>query len=130
MATCPTRRAGSRTDATQIVRPGTLAARLGFAVCLLLLAASPAAARDRIALVVGNARYQHAPVLGNPANDARLIATTLSQLGFKLVGGGPQIDLDKISFDRAVREFGRAASGAEIALFYYSGHGLQVDGTN
>jgi len=104
--------------------------RLVFAALLALLLASPAAARNRIALVIGNAAYQHAPRLANPGNDARLMATTLASLGSKLVGGGAQIDLDKAAFDRVVRQFGREAAGAEVVLFYYSGHGLQVDGTN
>jgi len=104
--------------------------RLVLASLLALFLASPAAARDRLALVIGNAAYRHAPLLANPGNDARLMATTLASIGFKLVGGGPQIDLDKAAFDHVVRQFGREAAGAEIVLFYYSGHGLQVDGTN
>jgi uncharacterized caspase-like protein len=58
------------------------------------------------------------------------MAETLRQLGFDLVGGGPQLDLDRSRFDRVVQEFGHAARGASTALFYYSGHGLQVQGTN
>jgi hypothetical protein len=90
--------------------------------------AAPAAAR--VALVIGNSGYRFVPRLANPGNDARLIATTLSSLGFTLVGGGAQLDLDKAGFDRALRNFGHAIQGAEVALFYYSGHGLQVDGVN
>lgn len=84
----------------------------------------------RVALVIGNADYRYVPHLINPGHDARLIATTLSGLGFALVGGGPQLDLDKARFDQALEEFGRAISGAQVALFYYSGHGMQVDGAN
>ena len=51
-------------------------------------------------------------------------------LGFTLVGGGPQLDLDKASFDKAVQSFGNALVGAEVALFYYAGHGVQVRGAN
>jgi len=104
--------------------------RLVLVSVLALLFAFPAAARDRIALVIGNAGYQHWPRLANPGNDARLMASTLASLGFKLVGGGAQVDLDKDAFDRVVLEFGREVADADIAMFYYSGHGLQVDGTN
>ena len=84
----------------------------------------------RIALVVGMSRYQFIPALDNPKNDAALIANTLRGVGFTLVGGGAQLDLDKPAFDHAVQEFGRQVAGAEVALFYYAGHGLQVRGTN
>src|SRR5205085_8651576 len=59
-----------------------------------------------------------------------LIADNLRQQGFDLVGGGPQLDLDKTQFEHVVQEFGHAIPGASVALFYYSGHGLQVQGTN
>jgi hypothetical protein len=85
---------------------------------------------QRVALVVGMSRYQHIPALDNPANDARLMADTLGRLGFVLVGGGAQLDLDKAGFDRAVQQFGQQIIGAQVALFYYAGHGLQVAGTN
>ena len=86
----------------------------------------------RVALVIGNSRYANVPALTNPANDAKLIGATLAlkQIGFILIGGGPQLDLDKAGFDRAVRAFGQALQGADIALFYYAGHGMQVSGTN
>ncbi len=91
-------------------------------------APAPAPAK-RLALVVGNSHYKYIPALDNPQNDARLIATTLTSLGFTLVGGGAQIDLDK-AFEAAIRSFGRQIGGADVALFYYAGHGLQVHGTN
>jgi uncharacterized caspase-like protein len=84
----------------------------------------------RVALVIGNSRYQHVPALDNPKNDARLIAQTLIALGFKLIGNGPQIDLNRVDFERVIRTFGREIGGADVALFYYAGHGLQVQGAN
>ena len=89
-----------------------------------------AAAEKRIALVVGNAAYIHVPRLDNPTNDARLMAETLRSLGFTLVGGGAQVDLDKARFDQAVQDFGNQLLGADVALFYYAGHGIQVRGAN
>ena len=101
---------------------------LNAVVCLFV--SSPAVAEKRIALVVGNSNYRHVPRLNNPANDARLMADTLRSLGFALVEGEAQIDLDKTSFDNTVRNFGRQLQGADVGLFYYAGHGLQVRGAN
>jgi len=92
---------------------------------------SPApAAGPRIALVVGNSEYRNVGPLTNPANDAALMAGTLSKLGFELVGGKAELNLDKPAFDRAVYSFGHRLPGASVALFYYAGHGFQVDGAN
>jgi carboxyl-terminal processing protease len=92
--------------------------------------ASPALADKRIALVIGNSAYQNIPRLDNPRNDAMLMASTLQELGFTLIGGGAQLDLDKYSIDRAIQEFGTALQGADVAMFYYAGHGVQVRGAN
>jgi len=54
----------------------------------------------------------------------------LRGLGFQLIGNAPQIDLDKSSFDGALQKFGNAVVGADVALFYYAGHGVQVGGRN
>ena len=100
----------------------------GLSLGLVLLA--PAYAAERVALVVGNSSYQAVPKLDNPANDAKLMAETLTRLGFLLVGGSAQLDLDKAGFDHAVQAFGSALQGAEVGLFYYAGHGVQVRGAN
>jgi Caspase domain len=97
---------------------------------LCLLSASSASAEKRVALVVGNSAYQNVTRLENPSNDARLIAETLSGLGFSLIGGSAQLDLDKSALDTDVQNFGREIQGADVALFYYAGHGLQVNGSN
>jgi hypothetical protein len=97
---------------------------------LLSAIACPAAAEKRIALVVGNSAYQNVTRLDNPKNDASLMAGTLSGLGFTLVGGKAQLDLDKAALDNAVQNFGRQVQGADVALFYYAGHGVQVSGAN
>jgi uncharacterized caspase-like protein len=103
------------------------------ALPLVILAtcfAAPAVADKRVALVIGNSAYRNVALLENPGNDARLIADTLRDLGFALVGGGAQLDLDKTSFDRAVQSFGTQLQGADVGLFFYAGHGVQVRGTN
>jgi formylglycine-generating enzyme required for sulfatase activity len=95
-----------------------------------MLGLLPAAAEKRVALVVGNGKYEHVARLPNPGNDAELIALTLKSVGFTLIGGGALIDLDKAAFDKAVQSFSRQIQGADVSLFYYAGHGLQVRGTN
>jgi TPR repeat protein len=110
--------------------------RFWIACILAALWLTPAAAQNQnsgdrhVALVIGNFAYQHVPRLANPGNDATLIASNLHQIGFTLVGGGVQENVDKASFDKLVQEFGRAIQGADVALFYYAGHGMQVDGKN
>jgi uncharacterized caspase-like protein len=103
-----------------------------FGLCVLIGSAfsPPAWAQTRVALVVGNSGYRNVSPLDNPANDARLLAETLRGLGFTLVGGGAQLDLDKAAFDRTVQDFGRRLAGADVGLFYYAGHGIQVRGEN
>jgi hypothetical protein len=100
------------------------------ALPLIMTAVMASAQGRRVALIVGNSQYKAVPQLTNPANDARLMAKTLDGLGFELVGGGAQVDLDKAKFEAAVHDFGIALPGAEVALFYYAGHGLQVQGAN
>jgi len=84
----------------------------------------------RVALVIGNGAYRDVARLANPASDARLMAQTLQAAGFTLIGGQAQLDLDKPRLDRAIQDFGHAVQGADVALFYYSGHGMQVQGQN
>jgi tetratricopeptide (TPR) repeat protein len=81
----------------------------------------------RVALVIGNGDYRVANRLPNPANDAADIAAALRKLGFDVVEGR---NLDRRGFDDAIRTFGRKLDGADLALFFYAGHGLQVGGKN
>src|SRR6202162_2479447 len=87
-------------------------------------------AEKRVALVIGNSAYRSAPALPNPVADAKLMSDTLLSLGFFVVGGGAQLDLDKSGFDAALREFGKEMIGADVALFYYAGHGVETHGLN
>jgi hypothetical protein len=85
----------------------------------------------RIALVIGNGGYTHVSPLSNPASDATLMAQTLKSIGFEVVGGGAQLDLDRDHFLHAVQRFGDTLTGkADVGLFYYAGHGVQVGGLN
>ncbi|ABD08196.1 Peptidase C14, caspase catalytic subunit p20 [Rhodopseudomonas palustris HaA2] len=107
--------------------------RWAIGIALAVVAAlwlSPARAEKRVALVIGNSGYQNVSRLDNPKNDAVLMAETLSVIGFTLVGGRAQLDLDKPSLDSAVQNFGRQIQGADVALFYFAGHGVQISGAN
>jgi uncharacterized caspase-like protein len=100
-----------------------------FILGLLLqaLALSPAAAAKRVALVIGNAAYQQAGALTNPVNDAADMAKALTASGFDVVLG---LDLDRRAFDGKLRDFARLVDGADTAVLFYAGHGLQVAGHN
>jgi hypothetical protein len=100
---------------------------LALSVLILFLLAMPAAAQKRVALVIGNASYTTVGTLKNPANDAKAVAQSLRELGF---GVTVAIDLGKANFEKAIRDFADSLAGAEAAVFYYAGHGLQVDGRN
>ena len=86
-----------------------------------------ALAEKRVALVIGNSVYEHAPALANPVSDARGMAAALNQLGFEVVAG---FDLSRGAMEDEVREFAGKLATADVGLFYYAGHGLQVAGTN
>ena len=87
-------------------------------------------AKSKVALIVGNGSYQVGP-LKNPVNDARLMGKTLQNLGFKLVGGEPQTNLNREQLSMRILEFGdqlRTTKG--IGIFYFAGHGVQFRGRN
>jgi hypothetical protein len=88
--------------------------------------ASPSLGR-RIALVIGNGAHANAPQLVNPANDARVIAKNLRDMGFEVSDG---IDLDRAAMTRLIADFLRAAATANTAVLFYAGHGVQIDGQN
>jgi tetratricopeptide (TPR) repeat protein len=89
---------------------------------------SPNSSEGRgIALVIGNGAYANASALPNPPNDARAVAKTLRDIGFDVTEG---IDLDRPAMDRNVRDFLLKAAGARLALLFYAGHGMQIDGHN
>jgi uncharacterized caspase-like protein len=99
-----------------------------FLALALLLGAGPAFGAKRVALVLANSAYQNAPQLANPANDGAMIAKTLKDAGFDVVDS--RHDLPALETRRALREFADSARDADIALIYYAGHGIEVDGAN
>ena len=87
---------------------------------------SPSQGGKRIALVIGNKDYQDVP-LRNPVNDAEDLSGLLKRLGFSVT---TKANVDLREFDEAVDRFSREITGAEVALFYFSGHGCQARGEN
>src|SRR3954447_2775948 len=108
--------------------PGFSILRRFFLAALLLLVCQPAWAEKRVALILGNSAYQNVARLPNPANDGAVIASTLKNAGFDVVDS--RHDLPAAETRRALREFADRARDADIALVYYAGHGIEVDGTN
>ncbi|MDA9459091.1 caspase (peptidase) [Bradyrhizobium sp. CCBAU 11430] len=92
------------------------------------LACSPALADKRVALVIGNSAYKSVPKLANPASDAGLIGGMLRKAGFDTVD--VRQDLNASEMRKALREFGGRTRDADVAVIYYAGHGMEVDGTN
>ena|GEM_PF-2974049 len=105
--------------------------RLILVIFLLLAAGILQAGADdtRVALVIGNGAYQAATVspLANPPNDARDVSEKLRQIGFDVT---TVIDGSREEIGVAVGRFGEALQRADVGIFYYAGHGVQVDGVN
>jgi hypothetical protein len=117
-------------------RPAPLLVLLMALVLGPVLALAPAAlpglsgrafAEGRVALVIGNSAYAHVPSLPNPSHDAQDVADALGRLGFA-VKTVTDADFDRMR--RSLVEFGRAAQGAEMAVLYFAGHGIEIDGNN
>lgn len=92
-----------------------------------MLVSAPAAAAERVALVIGNSAYLRVPTLPNPTRDAADVARALERLDFKVtqISNGTAADMRK-----AIVEFGRAAEGSTMAVVFYAGHGMEAAGEN
>src|ERR1700704_1341683 len=99
-----------------------------FFIAALLLVCQPASAEKRVALVLGNSNYKNAAVLPNPVNDAAAVAATLKGAGFDIVDS--RLDLLAADMRRALRDFADQARDSDLAVVYYAGHGIEIDGTN
>jgi len=113
------------------MRSGLLKLR-GLFSCGVLLAAAllvsePAFAEKRVALILGNSIYQNVPPLSNPINDGAVMAATFKNAGYDVVS---RFDLSALDTRRVLRDFADRARDADIAVVYYAGHGMEVDGTN
>ena len=81
----------------------------------------------RLALVIGNSNYSYGAFLLNPANDAKAMAKVLESVGFEV---DSYIDADQKSVKMAMDQFGEKLENFQVGLFYYAGHGVQVNGNN
>ena len=97
------------------------------ATALVFATLDHAFAEKRAALVVGNSAYVNARPLANPLNDARDVTAALKQSGFDVIEA---LDASKLQMDSALRSFTEKLAGADVALLYYAGHGLQVGQQN
>jgi uncharacterized caspase-like protein len=92
-----------------------------------LASANAAFADKRVAFVVGNGAYKNVAALPNPAVDAKSMAKVLRNVGFDVVEGA---NLSRDKMTEKLLEFGKKAEGADVALFFYAGHGIAINGTN
>lgn len=119
--------------AAGVNRKGMLARRMLRQLLLMLAMASgianaSAAHAKNVALLIGNSDYENASDLANPANDVQLVAGALESIGFTPVV--VDTDLSKEAMDGALRQFADLAKGADVALVYFAGHGVEVSGEN
>ncbi len=93
----------------------------------MILAASPAVAQKRIALVIGNSNYKHTTSLKNPSNDANDVSAALERLGFKVFTAKDQT---VASLTSTLSKFSNELQSADVGLLWYGGHGIQYQGKN
>src|SRR6201999_2265033 len=93
----------------------------------LISASTDALADKRVAFVVGNSAYKNVPALPNPAVDAKSMAKLLRNVGFDVVEGS---NLSRDKMTEKLLDFGKKAEGADVAVFFYAGHGIAINGTN
>lgn len=98
------------------------------ALVMASLVPASAQAPKRVALVIANAAYSSANALTNPLNDAAIVTTALRRAGFQTVQARNNLGI--AAFQRALRDFQSHADGAQIALIYYAGHGIEGNGKN
>ncbi|MCG2630874.1 caspase family protein [Bradyrhizobium sp. WYCCWR 13023] len=102
--------------------------RVLIALLLTSFTCGAAFAEKRVALVIGNSAYKSAPRLTNPVNDATLVGGMFKSAGFDNVD--VRLDLNAADMRRSLREFAGKTRDAEVAVIYYAGHGIELDGTN
>lgn len=107
---------------------GTVTPRLMLILSVLCFCAVDALAERRVALLIGNSAYQSVTPLENPKNDAVVLARRFTSIGFDKVT--LRLDLNAAALRRVLGEFARDAAGADIAVIYFAGHGIEVGGTN
>ena len=101
--------------------------RFLYIIVTFFILSSNTSAQERLALVIGNGDYYSVPSLANPVHDAKYMAIVLKNLGFKVI---LKLNANKKAMKKAVREFGQGLHRNDVALFYYSGYGLQFNNQN
>lgn len=96
-------------------------------ISLLLVMSAPAVAQDRLALVVGIDGYEEIDDLSKASNDARSVSDVLDGIGFDVT---TVIDADERRLNRALAEFTASIDPGDEVLFYFAGHGIEIDGRN
>ena len=109
------------------MRPAKLGVVVLLAVIVVASWPSGLLAAGRVALVVGNSTYAHIGRLPNPGNDAADMSAALRRLGFEVT---TELDAGLTELNQALRAFTRRSAGADVALVFYAGHGLEMDGVN
>jgi hypothetical protein len=97
-------------------------------VGFIFLAGQPALADKRVALVIGNSAYRNVAKLSNPANDAAAVAGMFKSAGFDTVESKLNQTVGELR--KTLRDFGNRSRDADVAVIYYAGHGIELDGTN
>src|SRR6202023_3179109 len=100
---------------------------LALSIIGILASSNVAKADRRVAFVVGNGAYKNAQPLPNPPIDAKAMAGVLRNVGFEVVEG---TNLTRDKMPERLLEFGKKAQGADVAVFFYAGHGIALGGTN
>src|SRR3982075_1224933 len=95
-------------------------------ICMVFTA-GPASAGKRVGFFVGNGAYKNVAPLPQPSGDAKAAAATLRNVGFEVVEGS---NLTRDKMTERLLDFGKKAQGADVALFFYAGHGIAISGTN
>ncbi len=101
---------------------------LVLAICAACLFGQPASADKRVALVIGNSAYKNVSWLANPVSDSDAISATFRSAGFDVVE--LRHDLKVTEMRRALRDFSDSVLNADVAIIYFAGHGIEIDGTN
>ena len=114
---------GSRTPR----RWQSMAPSLALLLWIVVLLPQPVPAAERVALVVGNSAYESVAPLRNPRNDARAVGEAFGRLGFDVT---TMLDIGVASLEDALRRFRLRSDGAEMAVVFYSGHGVEAAGSN
>jgi hypothetical protein len=109
-------------------RLATAAAAIGATILSMGLSTGAALADKRVALVIGNSKYQSVQQLPNPAKDAKAVADLLRDAHFDSVD--IEFNLGIVEFKRAIRKFEAEVDQADVAVIYYAGHGFEINGTN